>query len=152
MSVIGDEITRAHHDSMVRTMQQAGKCPTTLAGLLGWLNRMVAAEAPAKLHRSGVEPDSVLGAPARTEAFRRYIEGDPFESDRDGYFLRPLAAAIATMGHTRPLAAVWIKAVVDGGYERARQLRGWSVEETEDYLARILTILWVSYKPDERRR
>jgi hypothetical protein len=128
------------------------KCPTQLPSLLAWLSRMAEAETPSKLHRSGVEPDSALGAPARTEAFRRYIEEDPFESDANGYFLRPLAAAIAKLGETRPLAAMWVREVLCSDFEDARKRRGWSVEETQDYLIRVLVLLWYEYKPDIRRR
>ena len=142
-----------HSDSLERTMQAAGKCPTELPGLLGWFNRMLDAEAPAKLHKSGVEPDSVLGSPDRTEAFRRYIELDPLESDNAGYYFRPLAAAIATLGTTKPFAAMWLREVGRAGDWRVvARRRNWTDEETEVYLTTILQLLWHQFKPDIRRR
>jgi hypothetical protein len=58
-------------------------------------------ETPPKDHLGG----SLSGSPAWTDPFRRYMENSPRELDRDGYFVRPLHAALGELAGRGPAYA-----------------------------------------------
>jgi hypothetical protein len=79
--------------------------PKTFPALLKWYEHAWWAEIPAELHGPGVWRDygeegvggSHLGAPQYADAFRRWIENSPRETDDDGYYVRPLQASLAKL-------------------------------------------------------
>jgi hypothetical protein len=82
--------------------------PRGLYDLLRWYEAAVLAECPMKLHRN-VTDDSALGSLAWSHEFRKYLEGSPFAETIDGFYERPVMAALAKMeGRTgRESVTVW---------------------------------------------
>lgn len=101
-----------------------GKEPRGLGGLLHWYEEEWTSEVPDRLHTSAIWQDdglgSAIGSPAWSDPFRRYLEHSARELDEDGYFLRPVHAALADMSHRQPLIArlllrlAWAGFTVDG--------------------------------------
>ena len=97
-----------------RSMERAFAQPKGLRELLAWFLHEWALEVPDTVHVPGVWRDyvrwdedrtsvggSALGAPPLADPFRRYTENSPSEVDADGFYMRPVHKAIATLGGRR---------------------------------------------------
>jgi hypothetical protein len=82
--------------------------PTTLSALLSWYIEAWALEPPDKLHLHRISTDDATGAPTWTDAFRHYMTDHPQATDEDGYYRRPMHAALRSMNRKRPLTARWL--------------------------------------------
>jgi hypothetical protein len=163
-----------------RSMAREAKCPETFEGRLAWLARVWALEPmPEAIHGAGVffgPPDregcpeqaqlgaaesspsdlvggSVLGSPRILDAFRRYVEEGRTRIDKDGFYIRPLAAAVSRLekgGRRRPprprgATFVWGVLISRGDWHGVGRCRGMDTEEARDYLASVLAVLWEVY-------
>lgn len=144
-----------HERSLERRMEK-GAMPKGLPALLRWYSEGWDAEVPVALHKSEVwrdhgihaEGGSKLGAPAHSDPFRRYLENSDAECDSDGYFVRPMHAALSRLGRRWPLTARSLFAVAQSGYDwRGVAARGhWAEEMFCVYLTRSLEMLWNEYR------
>lgn len=151
----------ADHAASVASAMEGGKMPKSLPGLLRWYEMAWWEEIPDRLHKREVwadHPDrreqregykavggSLIGTHAYAESFRRYLENAASETDEDGYFTRPLHAAMAQMSREgRPLMARALFAVAQAGFDWGviADRGGWAREMFGDYLHRALTLLW----------
>ena len=140
------------HDISLGQRMGKGIMPKTLPGLLHWYATGRDEEVPTALHKSEVWRDhgehaqggSRLGTPAHTDSFRRYLEGMSSELDADGYFARPMHAALSRVHRSRPLTARALFAVAQSGYDwRGVAERGhWATEMFEVYITAALMMLW----------
>ncbi len=138
-----------------------GKPPRTLAAAIAWFRELCHNEVPTTLHKSGVwrdyglhaEGGSVLGSPAPSEPFRRLLEGSPSELDEDGFYVRPLRAALERMAYRKPLTSrhLYRLALVDGDWRRHAANEGWQDEEMQLYLERALFLLWRDFTHEAQR-
>lgn len=152
---------RRDHEASVERAMSKGFAPRDLSGLLRWFRDALDSETPATIHKSEVwrdhgthaEGGSKLGTPAWSEPFRRFIAGSASECDEDGYFQRPLRAAIARMSRQHALTAqhLFQLALVQGDNRRHAENRVWSYEEMDMYLHRALSVLWHEWSPDTLR-
>lgn len=129
----------------------------------------------AKLGGRDSTPDqlvggSVLGSPRILPAFERYIERAETDSDQDGYYLRPLAAALSRMARpgsrrvarnlgARTIWAVirargdWQSVAINGVKTGAKKTDGtdertsWPDEMFRDYLNGSIAALHELYEP-----
>ncbi len=80
-----------------------------MASLVVWYREAWDAEIPSRTHIHELWHEdgmgSALGAPAWADPFRRYLEHSPRERDEDGYYLRPVHAALSLMDRRKPLLA-----------------------------------------------
>jgi hypothetical protein len=141
-------------ESLASTTRRAerGVMPRGFHRLLAWYMAAWSDETPDKLHNPGVWRDygehatggSALGSPRYSDSFRRYMENTPHETDADGYYSRPIHAALARLGHRKPFMAraLFMLAQTGGDWQRvALQLR--MVDEVaEVYLGAALAFLW----------
>ena len=142
---------REHERSMEARMGR-GVQPKGLPALVAWFREVVAAEAPVALHKGGVwrdhgqdaEGGSHLGSPATSDAFRRFVEGVPWQTDPDGYYVLPFRAALSRMSRRWPMTArhLYRLALVDGDWRRHADNVAWQREEMELYVAEALRMLW----------
>lgn len=114
-------LEQPHLADHTRSVEQVARkaAPRGLPALLHWFLTEWAHEVPDRIHKGDVWRDYVglmedrkaeggsrLGSPQYAEAFRRYLEGSPFETDQDGRYARPIHAAIARIcgrqGHEGP--------------------------------------------------
>jgi len=101
---------RPEYEASERRAMSRGIRPKSLGGLMSWFLAEWQRELPDRMHVHSVwrgyasanetpPPGhlggSLSGAPAWTDPFRRLLENRPGELDRDGYFIRPMRAAIA---------------------------------------------------------
>ena len=155
---------RAEHERSAEQRMGKGIMPKSLPGLLRWYSEGWDSEVPTALHKSEVwvgrqerdrktgekrHPDelvggSKLGSQAHTDGFRRYLEGMSSEMDADGYYARPMHAALSRVHRSRPLTARALFAVAQSGYDwRGVATRGhWDCEMFEVYITAALMILW----------
>ena len=143
------------HERSLAARMDKGVMPKGLPGLLRWYSQGWDAEVPTALHKSEVWRDhgidaqggSKLGSPAHTDPFRRYLENGSSEVDEDGYYLRPMHAALWRLGRRKPLMARHLFAVAQSGYDwrGVAERRHWTDEEYEVYLAEALRMLWREY-------
>ena len=145
--------------------------PRGLPALLAWFLREWAAEVPSRIHKGDVWRDYVrldedrkaeggsrLGSPQYAEAFRRYIEGSPFETDMDGRYARPIHAAIARIcgrqGHEGPtsklaqypfMARFLFRLATTGDLVQAGTSMGIPVQVLSVYAEQALYRLWRGY-------
>lgn len=146
-----------HAESLERRFVK-GAQPKTFGALLKWYSDIWDAEVPTSIHKSEVwrdhgihaEGGSKLGSPAWGDRFRRYIENSDAEVDEDGWFVRPMHAALSRIGRRWPLTARSLFAVAQSGYDwRGVATRGgWSEEMFAVYLTQALTMLWVEYRDE----
>lgn len=139
--------------------------PKDLPGLLRWYEEQWSLETPERIHvhavwrdqvtayeaEQGVKPvgGSDTGAPAYSEPFRQRLENGPSQVDEDGYYARPMSAALARVGrHGRPMMARTLLSVAMTGFDwRAVADRGkWPHEMFEDYLREALIRVWREYR------
>lgn len=154
---------REHEESQALRME-TGVMPKDLPGLLRWFEAQVEAELPARLHlhavwrdrvtraeaEEGVQPvgASDTGAPALAEPFRKQLENSPWETDQDGYYMRPVASAIARIGRRKPLLARHLTLLAAAGFDwrRRADALGWAHEEYELFITEVLIRLWREHR------
>lgn len=144
------------HERSVKTAMSRGEQPKGLAALVRWFRERCDEELPVAIHRGGVwrdfGPDAVgasaLGAPADTDAFRRFVYGADSELDEDGYYRKPLRAALARMSRRWPFMArhLYRLALLDGDWRRHAEGIAWQYEEVEVYMTEALYRLWREYQ------
>lgn len=142
-----------------------GIMPKGLNGLLRWYAEGWDAEVPTTLHKAetwyGRDRDgngqtwpaeltggSHLGTRAHTESFRRYIEEAESQCDPDGYYVRPMHAALSRLGRRWPLTARALFAVAQSGFDwRGVAERGhWPEEMFCLFAEQALARLWTEYR------
>lgn len=132
-----------------------GDQPKGLPALLRWYAKAWEAEIPDKLHASGIwrdhgtqaEGGSALGSLPWSDPFRRYLENSPSEIDEDGYFRRPIHAALSRLSRPWPMMSRTLFAIAQAGFLwRDVATRGhWAVEMFEIYTEEALRRLWREY-------
>lgn len=143
---------QAEHEASVSARMSKGIQPRGLDALVRWFREVIADEAPVAVHKPGVwrdhgteaEGGSKLGSPAISDAFRRFIEGVPWQTDPDGYYVMPFRAALSRMSRRWPMAArhLYRLALVDGDWRRHADNVAWQREEMELYVESALRMLW----------
>lgn len=151
----------AEHAHSVRRNVENARPPRDLEALIAWFRELVAEELPVTLHKAGVwrdygpdaEGGSVLGTPATSEPFRRFIENSASETDGDGVYVRPLRAALSRMSRRYPFTArsLFRLALVDGDWRRHAANEVEPLELMELYLERALFKLWEDFTRDVQR-
>lgn len=152
---------RAEHEASTGRRDR-GTMPKTLGQLLTWFAGEWDPEIPTRIHtvevyharqerdRDGAKvwPEalvggSALGAPALTDHFRRYMESYAGEQDADGYYLRPMHAALARLAARDHWMARNLWAVAQAGYDwrgvadRGHWVHGMYVVYIEEALRRL---------------
>lgn len=162
---------KAHEASRMRAGK--GPMPRTLDGLLHWYAGVIEQEKPTALHaraiwharqqydaesRPVVPTEEVggseLGTRAFTDPMRRTLENSPHELDEDGWYVRPLASALARMrsgSEDRPALRDTPSVLLFLGHnpQEWRNVADhleWPVEATGLYLHRALELLWLLYR------
>lgn len=143
------------HERSLESRMGKGTMPRGLDALVTWFRGVCHDEPPVALHRQGVwrdhgqhaEGGSHLGSPAPTDSFRRFIEGVPWQTDEDGYYLHPLRAAFDRMSRRYPIMArhLFRLALVDGDWRRHAEAVAWQYEEMAVYVEEALRRLWREY-------
>ncbi len=147
---------RHDNERSVERAMQSGQMPKSMECLVSWFRDVCAQELPVRLHKSGVwrdygvnaEGGSYIGSPASTDAFRRFMENSPSNVDQDGYYSKPLRAALSRLNRRWPFMArhLYRLALVDGDWRLyARQATVWSDEEMQLYMGEALRRLWREY-------
>ncbi len=149
------------YERSMESRLEKGKMPKALPELLRWYSEAWDLEIPDKLHKVEVWADhgehatggSQLGTPAWRDPFRRYIENYDSEVDVDGYYMRPVHAALSRMGRRHPLTARALFAVAQSGYDwRGVADRGhWPTEMFAMYIEEALRRLWREYAEQKVR-
>lgn len=164
-------IVREHEASAMRAGK--GSMPRTLDGLLHWYTVAIEMEKPAILHSAAiwhtrqryddegkpvVPPEEVggseLGTRAWADAFRRTLENGPHELDDDGYYVRPLASALARMrsgNRDRPACPLTVQRLIFLGFNPGEWRNLCDAMKLEEegvaiYLHRALEMLWLIYR------
>lgn len=181
-----DFIERPHaveHDRSVRRQFAKGAKPRNL---LGWFMTEWAREVPTAMHGIGTfvgQPDresssrsaslwakesqpadlvggSHLGSPSIIDAWRRYIENADNELDSDGYYVRPIHAALRRVngkpGSTGkfPFMAKYLLNIALASGDWLAVSRKWAMldEIAEVYTQASLDHLWNRYSEQADRR
>ena len=134
--------------------------PRGLMELLHWFEAEWQDQAPDDLHRFDVWRDYVaaneawlrrgggsrLGTPAWSEAMRRLLEA-PHSADQDGYYLHPLAAAMARIERRDSYMAAFLRAVALAGFQVSPVGMRCGLPEsvTMIYAVESLNVLWRAY-------
>lgn len=149
------------HEASRSALFSDARPPRNLAAAIAWFREIAAEELPITLHKSGVWRDyglhaaggSALGSPAPSEPFRRFLENNPSETDIDGFYTRPLRAALSRMGRRHPLTArhLFRLALVDGDWKRHAANEGFADEEMQIYLERAIFMLWREFSREVQR-
>ena len=140
-----------------------------LPELLDWLREAWASEPfPERMHSRGVfygQPDStscpprarlearlsspsdltggsVLGSPAESQAFVRWLD-EPRKRDKEGYYCTPLRSALDCLAkgtghrHAQPMMArcLWTLIRADFDWAGIAESAGWGVQEYAAYIA-----------------
>lgn len=130
--------------------------PTRLRDLLAWYAGAWDQEVPIDLHKWEVwrdhgqhaEGGSHLGSPAYADQFRRYLENIDSELDEDGYFMRPVHAALSRMHRRWPLTVQALYMLARSGMDwRALGERLHMADEMAClYVERALAMLHAEYR------
>lgn len=146
--------------------------PRGLHRLMVWFLAEWANEVPERIHKGEVWRDfvgltedrqgqggSLLGTPQYAEAFRRYVEGSPFETDPDGRYTRPIHAAMSRIagrrgheGRTHELlpapfmARFLFRLAHTADLEQAASSMGIPPQVQHVYAEQALVKLWRSYE------
>ncbi len=150
------ETPYAHdHERSLEGRMRKGAQPRGIDALVRWFREVIAEEAPVAIHKGGVWRDhgadaqggSKLGAPAISDAFRRFIEGVPWQTDPDGYYVMPFRSALSRVSRRWPMTArhLYRLALVDGDWRRHADNVAWQHEEMELYIESALRMLWREY-------
>lgn len=154
----------AEHERSLQGRASRGVMPKDINALLRWYAEAWQAEVPERLHvvevwfgpqerdRSTGEArwptDAVggsrLGTPKHADGFRRYLENYASEVDEDGYYLRPVHAALGRLGRRDPWMARCLFALAQSGY-RWRAVADschWVHEMFLVYIEEALRRLW----------
>jgi hypothetical protein len=171
-----------------RSRSKEEERPEDLNGFLVWYIVQSAAEAPTKLHVAATwrswEPErlvededdeedpeeqvrasypteggSRLGSPAWSDPWRRYLENSPSETDKDGYYVRPLAAAFDRLikggGRYPPRKewADWLLRLRFFGFDldKLASAMGWPLWQARTYVETALRSLWSCWRPLPKR-
>ena len=143
-------------------MSYAAREPSELHELLAWFRREWAKEMPSRIHGRGVEPDSALGSPCLSGAFRAYIDGSPMATDHDDALdtwkegacrLRPIHAALSVMDHRWPLSSRYLFALAWSGAEWQDVALAWRLlpEIGHRFAQDALKHLWSIWEREQRR-
>ena len=129
-----------------------GIMPKTLDGLIAWLMECESSEVPSELHKHEVwrdygqhaEGGSHLGSPAYADGFRRILEDSPSTIDADGYYLKPLRAALSRLRRRRAVWANHIDTLIrlEGAWRVWADKEHMHPEVAEGYLGTSLRELW----------
>jgi hypothetical protein len=167
---------RANERAAAQSAQREARrsMPRTLDGLLHWYAGVIEDEKPTALHARAVwnarqrydekgEPmvpseevgGSALGTRAYHDPMRRTLENSPHELDDDGYYVRPLASALARMrsgSEDRPALRDTPSILLFLGHNPAEWRNvadhlEWPVEPCGLFLHRALEMLWLLYRP-----
>ena len=161
---------RAEAEERAEQRAQKGTMPKSLPSLLDWYARGWDEEVPERLHTvevwngrqqfrtievdgkrrvAAVWPDalvggSALGSHADTSLFRRYLEGYAGERDADGYYVRPMHAALARLATRDHWMARNLFAVAQAGYDwkGVADRGGWVHGMYIVYIEEALRRLW----------
>jgi hypothetical protein len=156
---------KGEHERSVERAMYRGRMPKSLGALLAWFSSEWDAEIPPRLHtvevwhgrqeyRDGekVWPaelvgGSALGSHGLTDRFRRHMEAYAGERDQDGWYLRPMHAALARLGTRDHWMARNLFAVAMAGYDwQGVADRGhWVHGMYQVYLEEALRRLWLEY-------
>lgn len=146
---------RREHESSAESRLNKGIMPKALPELRAWYIGTFNSEVPDTVHKNEVwrdygdhaEGGSVLGAPAYSDPFRRYMENVPSELDVDGYFVRPVHAALSRLERRKWFAArhLFRFAMVGGDMARYADVVRMVREVAEDYISECLRQLWREY-------
>ena len=113
---------RAEHEASRERSASRGVRPKGMAALLRWFLSEWTAEVPDAIHggelwrgvpgRNESPPKdllggSLLGTLAYADPFRRFIENRPGEVDADGFYVRPMRAAVADLAGRDENADSW---------------------------------------------
>jgi hypothetical protein len=149
------------HEASMEARLAKGRMPKSLPELLRWYSEAWDAEIPDRPHKVEVWRDygaeaqggSHLGSPAWTDPMRRYLENYDSEVDADGYYVRPVHAALSRISRRGPLMARSLFAVAQSGYDwRGVADRGhWPVEMFQVYITEALRRLWMEYREQKVR-
>lgn len=158
---------KAGHDTSAAGRMQRARQPETLPGYLRWYAEAWDDEVPTTLHKvevwasSGEIVDgsgdkvsdpggSKLGTRAWGNQFRRYMENVDSECDADGFYIRPMHAALSRMERRWPLTARSLFAVAQSGYDwRGVAERGhWAEEMFYRFLMDAFAALWKEYRDE----
>jgi len=153
------EYRRPHDASVSRRMAGAAAMPRSLPALLTWLRREFDREVPDRLHNQGTEPDSALGSPALSGAFRAYLTGSALATDHDdrldldhrGAARRyPIHAAMTIMARKWPLSTRYLFAVIWTGCEWEDVALAWRMmpEVGHRFTWHALQHLWTLWARD----
>lgn len=120
--------------------------PRTLSDLLSWYVKAWSLEPPDKLHLHRIAIDDATGAPTWTDQFRHYITDHPQVTDEDGYYRRPLHAALRVVGRKHPLTARWLFRLGMAGGNVDSTLGTPAGDMGRVYALGALHILWRIYR------
>lgn len=152
---------------------RADRMPRSLEALMAWYAKEWEAEIPHKLHTvevwhgkqryrtvvvdgkqrvEAVWPEALVGGSALgshqdTSLFRRYMEDYGAERDQDGYYVRPMHAALGRLARRDHWMARNLFAVAQAGYDwQSVADRGhWVHGMYRVYLEEALRRLWREY-------
>ena len=164
---------RRQHDASTERASRRDRMPQSLEALLAWFAEGWTGELPEKLHTvevwngrqeyRTVERDgkrrveavwtdelvggSALGSHADTSLFRRYMEGYAGQRDVDGYYVRPMHAAVARVALRDHWMARNLFAVAQAGFDwKGVADRGrWVHGMYRVYLTECLRRLWLEF-------
>ena len=151
--------TAARERSVRRRMDEAAREPRHLSDLIVWYRAEWEREVPAKLHEAGTEPESALGSPMLSGAFRAYLCGSPMATDhsnrldvdeRGAARRYPIHAALAVLEHKWPLSARYLFAIAWTGTEWQDVCLAWRMlpEVGHRFTADALRHLWMIWARD----
>jgi hypothetical protein len=158
------------HERSMENRLAKGRMPKDLRGLLRWYAQEWDMEVPDALHKVEVwygrdrEVDgtvwprnltggSLLGTHAWHDRFRRYLENMDSEVDEDGYYKRPVHAALARLGRRWPITAQFLFYVAQSGYDwrGVAERVHWAEEPFCVFLEEALRKLWREYAEQKVR-
>ncbi len=132
-----------------------GREPRNLRQLLDWFAYICADEDLWAIHKNELWRDygihaqggSALGTLAWSDRFRRYLENSISECDEDGYYRRPVAAAIFRIKLRREHDAWHLCALManKGDWTAHAQRVGYPVTDMGHIVRGVLQALWHEY-------
>lgn len=146
------------HDRSIASGMRKGHQPRGLSALIAWYITAWELETPKRLHVPGTwhdpEASSALGSPADDPEWRAYLYGSDRQEDADGYYVRPLHAALSRMTGSDPdsihafRARYALQLALTSFDWRAQGARWGMVDElAADYTEALLIRLWRVWTP-----